>query len=356
MNDRAFQNQRTRRGLAAPSLLLCLVFAISAMAQVRADRPLTSAARNNLIAELKEVVAKTVPDGPDAAAVAAKWDQRKGLAGKTKRDIIDVLYADLKTVISDSGARYQIYSMFSFYKTIPDAMFSKRPQKTVRPLSKTASITKLVDLTVKMHPYVGIDEELALLPGAGDVKAAAEKDRQNRIAGFDDALKTNNTLTEAQKAFVRANYDRLFKISDKITDDAIRSNFPTERWIRDGLSKSFAANFTAVELATLIAYFQQSAGRQYLHYVRVTNMAEMIKGNGGSPDITASERSEYERLSTTVLGEKFEKAFMHEAIEYEQAKENAVRGSKPNADGFAIYKPENLNKLFNKFVAENFRR
>jgi hypothetical protein len=356
MSDRTFRKTNIFAGMGVATLVICMAFVIGAFAQAKVERPLSTTARHNLISELKEVVANTVPDGPAAASLAAKWDRQRGLTGKTKRQLIDLLYADLKTVIDDAGARYEIFSMFSFYKTIPDSMFYKRPIKTPHPLSKTAGVRNLVGLTVKMHPYVGIDEELAQLPGGGDVKAETEKQRSNRIAGFDDALKMNSKLTEAQKLFVRANYDRLIKISDKITDDAISRNFPTERWIKEGLSKGYTANFSDRELATLIDYFQQPAGRRYLHYVRVTNMAQMIRGNGGHPDVTAAEKDEYDRFSETVLGEKFHKTFIKEAVEYEQAKENAVRQSVPNADGFAIYEPENLNKLINKFVAENYRK
>jgi len=49
-------------------------------------------------------------------------------------------------------------------------------------------------------------------------------------------------------------------------------------------------------------------------------------------------------------------AFIRTAIAYEESKSNAVFSANPNADGFAIYRPENLNKLFNKFVAENYKK
>jgi hypothetical protein len=197
---------------------------------------------------------------------------------------------------------------------------------------------------------------LARLPGTGDIRAATEKDRQNRIAGFDDALKMNAKLTSRQKTFVRANYDQLMKISDQITERAIKTNFPTERWIKEGLAKGYTASFTLKELNELNAYFPGQSGQQFLKYNRMTRMAELIKGNGGTPDITDADKAEYDNFSETPVGKKFVEAYMRDAIAYEEAKENAVRAKNPNADGFAIYEPANLNKLFDKFVAEYYRK
>jgi hypothetical protein len=83
------------------------------------DKPMESTALNTLIEELKGVVSKLTPDKNEAKTVAKKWDQRKDLTGKTKKDVIDLLYEDVKSVIKDSGTQYQIFPIFSFYKNIP---------------------------------------------------------------------------------------------------------------------------------------------------------------------------------------------------------------------------------------------
>jgi hypothetical protein len=330
-------------------------FAICLAAQVSAEKPLSASSRARLAEELKGVISRTSPNPGDAASIGQRWNTRRDLAGKSKAKVIDLFWDDVKAVVKDSGARYQIYSIFSFYKSIPDASFTST-QQPKGSASKPTAVHRLVALTYGMHPYVGIDERLAQLPGTGDIAAATEKDRQNRIAGFDDALKMNAKLTPQQKTFVRANYDRLMKISDQITARAIKTNFPTERWIKDGLTKSYAGNFTFNQLNELNAYFQGQSGRQFLKYNRNTHMAELIKGNGGTPDITDADKAEYDSFAGTPLGKKFIEAYMRDAIAYEEAKENAVRAKTPNADGFAIYEPANLNKLFNKFVAENYRK
>src|SRR4051812_1071239 len=101
-------------------LLWCSMSGSSVMAQTNSEKPLNAQALTALIGELREVVANATPDTQDAASVAARWDKRTDLAGKTRKEAINLLYQDVKAVVKDSGSLYQIYSIFSFYKGIPD--------------------------------------------------------------------------------------------------------------------------------------------------------------------------------------------------------------------------------------------
>ncbi len=236
-----------------------------------------------------------------------------------------------------------------------DAPFAEAQTPKGAP-AKGASVKNLIDLTFSMHPYVGIEEQIASLPGTKDVKDEEERVRKVRIEVFDEALKVNNKLTPGQKSFVKANYDRLSKSIDKIIDDTIRKNFPTEQWIKEGLQKSYTAKFTVKELNSLITFFQGTAGQQVLKYVRISKMAELITGNGGTLDFTPEDKAEHDKFTATALGKKFMTAYIDEAEAYEQQKENAVRSKNSNADGFALLEPENLNKFFNQFVSENYKK
>jgi hypothetical protein len=331
------------------------ISSFSAMAQTHSGKPLDAKSLTALVEELKGVVANSSPDEKDAALIAEKWERRKDLAGKTKSDVIKLLFEDVKAVIKDSGIQYQIYSIFSFHKRIPDDVPSAQPQSPDSAISKPASVKRLLELTYPMHPYVGIDELVAALPGTKEVKAEEERVRQVRIEIFDDALRVNNRLTPEQKSFVKANYDQLSKSVDKIIDDTIQINFPTEQWVEEGLQQSYTAKFSLSELTNLVAYFQGTAGRQVLKYVRLSNMAQLITGNGGQLDYTKADRAEHERFASTPLGKKFMTAFITDAEAFEKRRVNAVMAGKSDADGFAILEPENLNQLFNKFVSENYR-
>src|SRR2546423_57485 len=154
--------------LIAALVLLCSISGFSAMAQIVSDRPMDAKSLAALVEELKEVVAKSSPNKKDAALVAKRWNQRKDLAGKTKKDVINLLFEDVKAVIKDSGIQYQIYSIFSFYKQITDDAPSAQTQNTNGAMSKPAAVRKLIDLNFSMHPFVGIEEQIASLPGTKD--------------------------------------------------------------------------------------------------------------------------------------------------------------------------------------------
>src|SRR5687768_10456027 len=83
--------------------LMCLMFPLTAMTQTDSDKPLDAKALTALVEELKEVVAKKTPDEKDARAVGEKWDARQDLAGKTKKEVINLLFKDVRSVIEDSG-------------------------------------------------------------------------------------------------------------------------------------------------------------------------------------------------------------------------------------------------------------
>src|SRR4051812_45225109 len=219
-------NPTTKTATTCVKLILALavLFSFSSnrvLAQAHSDKPLEAKSLAALVQELKEVVSSSTPDPKDASAIAEKWDARN-LAHKTKQEVIHLLFEDVKSVVKDSGLQYQIYSIFSFYKHMPDESLAFETQATNRLLSKRAAVRKLVDLTFRMHPYVGIDEQLASLPGHKDVRAEEERVRKVRIEVFDEALNLNNELRPEQKAFVKAKYDRLSQDVDKIIDETVR--------------------------------------------------------------------------------------------------------------------------------------
>src|SRR5919205_1222940 len=106
--------------LIAAFLLSCSISSVSVMAQTNDAQPMTDQARTALVEELKEVVAKATPDAKDAALVAERWDKRTDLKGKTKKEVINLLFEDVRAVIKDSGTLYELYSTFALYKRMPD--------------------------------------------------------------------------------------------------------------------------------------------------------------------------------------------------------------------------------------------
>lgn len=71
-----------------------------------------------LLDELKGVVTRMSPNKDEAIRVVERWNARKDLNGRTRSEVIDLLYEDVKAEIKDSGTQYEIYSAMSFYKRI----------------------------------------------------------------------------------------------------------------------------------------------------------------------------------------------------------------------------------------------
>lgn len=248
--------------------------------------------------------------------------------------------------------------MFSVFSLV--AMAQDKPAdpqaETTNISTKPQLVEQVIVLTFPRHPSIGIDYLLGTLPGTKETEAAKAEARKNKIEGFEAALKVNGKLNSAQKAFVRANFDKLIKITDKITNDAKTKNLPTWDWIREGLEKSYSASFNLTELNELSDTFYAWEGQQVLQYLQQIQREEIITRNGGKLKYTEAEKAEHDKFVARPIGKRFMKAYLDDAIAYEQSKANAARSNIPNADGSAIYEPANLNKLFNKFVADNNKK
>lgn len=125
---------KTKFNLIA-ALFLGLIFGFNAVAQ---DNPLNAQQLANVVKGLKGALQENLQiveskGGPQYTAITQKWDSRTDLAGKPKADVIDLLYQDVKSVVKNSGMRYQISQVFSLYERMPDSQFSPKnvvPAKT----------------------------------------------------------------------------------------------------------------------------------------------------------------------------------------------------------------------------------
>lgn len=99
-------------------VFICLIFTVGVFAQNKSNEPIGDKAAAALVKELKGVVTRIAPNKEEAKAVGERWDKRRHLGCKTKNEVIELLFEDVKAVIKDSGTQYQIYSTFSFYKIV----------------------------------------------------------------------------------------------------------------------------------------------------------------------------------------------------------------------------------------------
>lgn len=324
--------------------LLCSVFSFNAMAQ----KPMNANALAALITEFKDVVSKNARNQNDAKLIGARWDKRKDLARKTKADVIELLYEDVKFVIKDSGLRYQIYSIFAFYKQIPDDFQAKKSAST-----KFEAVKILIEQTLSAHPTVTAMKTLAIMPKTAENAENDASMKQDQSEMFDEALKENKKLTAAQKTFVKANYDRLGKLVDEKIAALVKSNYKFEEWIKESLEKNFTEKFTVAELNELIEFFQGNEGQGSLNFLKNANFEEIPAEE--SDRYTKAEKAAFDNFIATPFGKKFVEAYLQDSEAFIEPKMKAAY-SQHEQEIFALLETANLNVMINKFVAENYKK
>ena len=215
-------------------------------------------------------------------------------------------------------------------------------------MSKGASVRKLIELTLSAHPIVTTPKPWA-------AKKEDETIKQKQLKVLDDALAVNKELTPEQRLFVKANYDKLKKIVDKQLADAADAIFPFGQWAEEHLEQRYTAKFTDKEINGLIAYFQGTDGQNTLKVFKNAPFSEDIVKKGGAPLYTKEEEAKADKFAQTPLGKKFMDAFFSETNEYLNAKmEEAGKSGGKNIS--SITDPANLNKIFNQFVSDNYKK
>lgn len=140
-------NNWTKLGLVLT--LMCSVFCFRATAQ---DNPLNSQQLTNLISGLKNALQENLKiientNGKQYQAITKKWNARTDLPGKSKSQVIDLLYQDVKSVVTNSEMRYQISQVFSFYEQMPDSQFSAKTSFTDSRDGEVYGVKKIGNLT-----------------------------------------------------------------------------------------------------------------------------------------------------------------------------------------------------------------
>lgn len=251
------------------------VFLLLAGLAVAQEAALNATQLANLVVGLKgalqENLAPVSTGQQSYATITQRWDARRDLGGRSKTQVIDMLYQDVKAVIKNPQLQYQVSQVFSFYKRMPDSQFSaktnfKDPRDgQVYGIAKVGNLTWMkenVRFDVPDESYCFDDDENAcadlgmLYTYAGAWKACPAGWRlpsDNDWMDLERALgMTQNQLMIDGYGMPRGNVSNLlkvggnsglnFKISgfatisdgeatyDGITDDRPRSYFWTATW------------------------------------------------------------------------------------------------------------------------------
>lgn len=93
--------------------LLCALFNFSVMAQDDSDEPLDEDAVSALVEELANGLSDLIEDEGQVTAITEKWDAHEDLAGKTRAQILGLLFADVKSVVRDAKTQKNIWDTWT---------------------------------------------------------------------------------------------------------------------------------------------------------------------------------------------------------------------------------------------------
>ena len=116
---------------------MCAAFCFGATAQDNPNKSLDEESVAALVEELTDGLSDLIEDEAQVTAITEKWDARQGLIGKTKTQILILLFADVESIVKDKETQDSIWN--SLNKTVsgnseidePDGNSGKQPAAPV---------------------------------------------------------------------------------------------------------------------------------------------------------------------------------------------------------------------------------
>jgi CspA family cold shock protein len=113
--------------LAIALALMCSLFGFSPMAHTKQEGPLNAEAVSALIEELTDGLQDVIEDEDQVAAITEKWDAHEDLVGKTRAQILKLLFEDVKSVIKDKETLDDIWASWGSEEESKDETPVKTP-------------------------------------------------------------------------------------------------------------------------------------------------------------------------------------------------------------------------------------
>jgi len=139
-NETANKRFQIRRAIVAClilcSMMICLTASPITQTQLASklsaqpsDIPLNEEQLAELVERLKEVLAESVEDEDTQTSITEKWDARMGsLAGKTAKQVTNLLLADVKSVVKDAAAISALTEGFTAAATDAEPTAEPKPE------------------------------------------------------------------------------------------------------------------------------------------------------------------------------------------------------------------------------------
>lgn len=113
--------------------------AVSAMQQATPEEPLDDKAVSALIDELKGGLSDQIEDEDQVTAITEKWGAHEDLAGKTRKQILNLLFADIKSIVKDKKAQDSIWQAWTSEEESAVETPTASPQKPAMPEKPVAA-------------------------------------------------------------------------------------------------------------------------------------------------------------------------------------------------------------------------
>jgi CspA family cold shock protein len=120
-------------------LLMCVMFGFSAMAQDKSNKPLDEDGMAALVEELTNGLPDLIEDEDQVTAITDKWEAREDLAGKTRKQILNLLFADVKSIIKDREAQDSVWQAWTGEEESAVVTPTVSPQKPATPAKPVAA-------------------------------------------------------------------------------------------------------------------------------------------------------------------------------------------------------------------------
>lgn len=90
---------------------------VAAVPQATPEKPLDAAGVDALLDELKDGLSDVVDNDATVTAIGDKWDAHEDLAGKTRSQILKILFADIRSTVADKAAQTEIWQRWTAGET-----------------------------------------------------------------------------------------------------------------------------------------------------------------------------------------------------------------------------------------------
>jgi cold shock protein len=142
-------------GLTTPKTPTVSAKAVSAVPQATPEEPLDDKAVSALIDELKGGLSDQIDDEDQVTAITEEWGAHEDLAGKTRKQILNLLFADVKSIVKDKKAQDSIWKAWTSEEESAVETPTVLPQKPAtpeKPVAATPPVSAPEDASTKDCP------------------------------------------------------------------------------------------------------------------------------------------------------------------------------------------------------------